>query len=58
VGLITHPVQAEQILTTGQADAILMARELLRDPYWPLHAAQPLKVDIPWPSQYQRAKPK
>ena len=58
VGLITHPVQAEQILTTGQADAILMARELLRDPYWPLHAAQTLKVDIPWPPQYQRAKPR
>jgi 2,4-dienoyl-CoA reductase-like NADH-dependent reductase (Old Yellow Enzyme family) len=58
VGLITHPVQAEQILTTGQADAILLAREFLRDPYWPLHAAQTLKVDTPWPNQYHRARPK
>jgi 2,4-dienoyl-CoA reductase-like NADH-dependent reductase (Old Yellow Enzyme family) len=58
VGLITHPVQAEQILATGQADAILIARELLRDPYWPLRAARTLKVDIPWPPPYQRAKPR
>jgi 2,4-dienoyl-CoA reductase-like NADH-dependent reductase (Old Yellow Enzyme family) len=58
VGLITDPVQAEQILTTGQADAIIMARELLRDPYWPLHAAKILDADVPWPRQYQRAKPR
>lgn len=56
VGLITDPAQAEQILGTGQADAIFMARELLRDPYWPLHAARQLGVDVPWPKQYQRAK--
>jgi 2,4-dienoyl-CoA reductase-like NADH-dependent reductase (Old Yellow Enzyme family) len=58
VGLITDPIQAEQILTIGQADAILLAREMLRDPYWPHHAAQILKADIPWPSQYLRAKPR
>jgi 2,4-dienoyl-CoA reductase-like NADH-dependent reductase (Old Yellow Enzyme family) len=57
VGFITHPVQAEQIVATGQADAILMAREFLRQPYWPLHAATALGVDIPWPEQYLRAKP-
>ncbi len=57
VGLITHPVQAEQILATGQADAVLMAREFLRQPYWPLHAAKTLGVEFPWPRQYERAKP-
>jgi 2,4-dienoyl-CoA reductase-like NADH-dependent reductase (Old Yellow Enzyme family) len=56
VGLITGPAQAEQIVATGQADAVLLGRELLRDPYWPLHAAKELGVDIPWPVQYQRAK--
>lgn len=58
VGLITQPAQAEQIVATGQADAILMAREFLREPYWPLHAAKALNVDIPWPSQYSLAKPR
>ena len=58
VGFITQPVQAEQIIATGQADAILMAREFLRQPYWPLHAARALNVDIPWPSQYLLAKPR
>ena len=58
VGLITEPGQAEQIVATGQADAVLLARELLRDPYWPLHAAQKLGADIDyWPKQYLRAKP-
>lgn len=56
VGLITEPVQAEQIISTGQADAVLLARQFLRDPYWPLHAARTLGVDIPWPQQYERAK--
>ena len=56
VGFITEPVQAEQILATDQADAIIMAREMLRHPYWPLDAARALKVDIPWPNQYKRAK--
>jgi len=58
VGLITHPVQAEQILTTGQADVIFIARELLRDPYWPLHAAKIFGLDVRWPPQYERAKPR
>lgn len=57
VGLITEAVQAEQVVATGLADAVLLARELLRDPYWPLHAARALGVDVPWPPQYQRAKP-
>lgn len=56
VGLITSPQQAEHILRTGQADVVFLARELLRDPYWPLHAAKQLGVDVQWPVQYQRAK--
>jgi 2,4-dienoyl-CoA reductase-like NADH-dependent reductase (Old Yellow Enzyme family) len=55
VGLITSPVQAEQIIATEEADAILMAREFLRDPYWPLRAAQELGQPISWPVQYLRA---
>jgi len=57
VGLITNPVQAEQIIATGQADAVIIGRELLRSPYWPLHAAKVLQAEIPWPPQYLRAKP-
>lgn len=57
VGLITAPEQAEQIVATGQADAVFLARELLRDPYWPLHAAQKLGTAVAWPVQYERAKP-
>lgn len=57
VGLITSAHQAEHILVTGQADLILVARELLRDPYWPLHAAHELKHPLQWPVQYERAKP-
>ncbi|HVB38414.1 MAG TPA: hypothetical protein VND92_07745, partial [Vicinamibacterales bacterium] len=56
VGLITEPAQAEQIVAGGQADVVLLAREMLRDPYWPLHAARALGVDVPWPVQYERAK--
>ena len=56
VGLITEPYQAETILATGQADAVVLGRELLRDPYWPLHAAQRLRVEPRWPKQYERAK--
>jgi 2,4-dienoyl-CoA reductase-like NADH-dependent reductase (Old Yellow Enzyme family) len=58
VGLITHPKQAQDILATGAADVVLLARALLRDPYWPLHAAQQLEVEpasTPWPPQYLRA---
>jgi 2,4-dienoyl-CoA reductase-like NADH-dependent reductase (Old Yellow Enzyme family) len=56
VGLITQAREAEQILETQQADLIFMARQLLRDPYFPLHAAKELGVDIAWPKQYERAK--
>jgi 2,4-dienoyl-CoA reductase-like NADH-dependent reductase (Old Yellow Enzyme family) len=56
VGLITNPIQAEHILVTGQADIVVLAREMLRDPYWALHAAKALGVDVPWPDQYHRAK--
>ncbi|MBU3736059.1 MAG: NADH:flavin oxidoreductase/NADH oxidase [Methylobacterium sp.] len=56
VGMITAPEQAEQILVDEQADLIFLARELLRDPYWPLRAARELGVDLPWPNQYARAK--
>jgi len=58
VGLITTAEQAEEILSNGQADLILMARELLRDPYFPLHAATTLGDDLAWPLQYERAKPR
>ncbi len=58
VGMITEPQQAEEILQRGDADVIVMARALLRDPYWPLHAAHSLSVDLPWPIQYNRAKPR
>lgn len=56
VGCITDPAQAEQIVFTGQADAVLLGRQFLRDPYWPLHAAKALGVDVAWPNQYLRAK--
>jgi 2,4-dienoyl-CoA reductase-like NADH-dependent reductase (Old Yellow Enzyme family) len=56
VGLITEPMQAEHILQTGQADAVALGREMLRDPYWPLHAARVLGDDLAWPVQYERAK--
>lgn len=57
VGLITTAPQAEQVLVTGQADVVLLGRESLRDPHWPLHAAHTLGADIDWPKQYERAKP-
>jgi 2,4-dienoyl-CoA reductase-like NADH-dependent reductase (Old Yellow Enzyme family) len=56
VGLVTSPEQAEQIVATGQADAVLLARAMLRNPYWPLHAARKLGVKVPWPPQYERAR--
>jgi 2,4-dienoyl-CoA reductase-like NADH-dependent reductase (Old Yellow Enzyme family) len=52
----TNPIQAEQIIATGLADAVLLAREMLRKPYWPFEAARVLGVDVPWPEQYLRAK--
>ena len=54
VGLITDAVQSEHILHTGQADAVVLARELLRDPYWPRHAAKILGAPMAWPDQYKR----
>jgi 2,4-dienoyl-CoA reductase-like NADH-dependent reductase (Old Yellow Enzyme family) len=58
VGMITSPAQADHIIQTGQADAVIMAREFLRDPYWPLRAARELEQAIAWPVQYLRAAPK
>jgi 2,4-dienoyl-CoA reductase-like NADH-dependent reductase (Old Yellow Enzyme family) len=55
VGMITSPIQAEHIIGTGEADAVIIARELLRDPYWPLRAARELGQPISWPVQYLRA---
>jgi 2,4-dienoyl-CoA reductase-like NADH-dependent reductase (Old Yellow Enzyme family) len=55
VGLITEPAQAEAILAGGQADLVLLGRELLRDPRWPLRAARELGAEVPWPAPYARA---
>ena len=57
VGLITSPAQADHVIRTGQADLVLLGRELLRDPSWPLEAAQALGQPTPWPRQYLRAAP-
>ena len=57
VGLITSPVQADHIVRTGQADMVLLGREILRNPYWPLLAAQELGQTTTWPKQYLRAAP-
>jgi 2,4-dienoyl-CoA reductase-like NADH-dependent reductase (Old Yellow Enzyme family) len=57
VGMITTPAQAEEIISRGKADAVFMAREFLRDPYWPLHAARELRQPAGWPVQYLRAAP-
>jgi 2,4-dienoyl-CoA reductase-like NADH-dependent reductase (Old Yellow Enzyme family) len=56
VGMITTSIQAETILVNDDADLIIMARELLRQPYFPLLAAHELNDDIKWPVQYERAK--
>jgi 2,4-dienoyl-CoA reductase-like NADH-dependent reductase (Old Yellow Enzyme family) len=58
VGMITSPVQAEHIIRTEQADAVIMAREFLRDPYWAVRAARELDQSTAWPVQYLRAAPK
>jgi 2,4-dienoyl-CoA reductase-like NADH-dependent reductase (Old Yellow Enzyme family) len=57
VGLITTAAQADTIVRSGQADCVLLARALLRDPYWPIHAADELGHGAPWPPQYLRAAP-
>ena len=56
VGLITQPAHAEEIVHEGQADLVILARQLLRDPYWALHAAKHLGVAVEWPVQYLRAR--
>ena len=56
VGLITEAQQAEAIIREGSADVVLLARQLLRDPYWPLHAAKELGVEVKWPDQYGRVR--
>ena len=58
VGLLTEPVQAEQVLVEGSADVVLLARALLRNPHWPLLAAHELKGEVRWPEQYLRARPR
>lgn len=58
VGMITEPQQADLIIREGKADFVALARAFLRDPYWALNAAHALGVDVPWPVQYLRAKPK
>ncbi|MGH9526403.1 MAG: NADH:flavin oxidoreductase/NADH oxidase [Terriglobales bacterium] len=57
VGRITAPSQADHIIRSGQADVVLLAREMLRDPYWPLRAARELGQPAAWPVQYLRAAP-
>jgi 2,4-dienoyl-CoA reductase-like NADH-dependent reductase (Old Yellow Enzyme family) len=57
VGMITGPAQADHVIRTGQADVAIMAREFLRDPYWPLRASRDLGYPVPWPVQYLRAAP-
>ncbi len=58
VGIIVTPAQAEEIIASGKADFVLLAREMLRDPYFPLRAARDLGFDTTWPVQYERAKRK
>jgi 2,4-dienoyl-CoA reductase-like NADH-dependent reductase (Old Yellow Enzyme family) len=57
VGMITTSAQADAIIRDGRADCVLLARELLRDPYWPLRAARELNHPVAWPPQYLRAAP-
>jgi 2,4-dienoyl-CoA reductase-like NADH-dependent reductase (Old Yellow Enzyme family) len=56
--MITSPAQADHIIRTGQADVAIIAREFLRDPYFPLRAASELGVPAPWPVQYLRSAPR
>ncbi|PYY04325.1 MAG: oxidoreductase [Acidobacteria bacterium] len=57
VGMITTPLEADHIVQSGQADVVIMARQFLRDPYWPLRAARELGHPAAWPAQYLRAAP-
>jgi 2,4-dienoyl-CoA reductase-like NADH-dependent reductase (Old Yellow Enzyme family) len=54
--MITEPAQADTIIRSGQADLVLLARAMLRNPYWPVHAAKALKQEVAWPVQYGRAR--
>jgi 2,4-dienoyl-CoA reductase-like NADH-dependent reductase (Old Yellow Enzyme family) len=56
VGMITEPTQAEEIITSGKADLVFLARQLLREPSFPLRAAHELGQEVHWPVQYERAK--
>jgi NADPH2 dehydrogenase len=56
VGLITKPEMADEIVRNGRADLVILGRELLRHPYWPLEAAGELGVELDWPAQYHRVK--
>lgn len=55
VGMITGAEQAQEIIDSGKADAVMLAREMLRNPRWPLNAAEQLGVQVDWPDQYRRA---
>lgn len=57
VGLITEPEQANAVIADGEADMVMLAREMLRDPNWPVHAAATLEEPASWPAQYLRAAP-
>jgi 2,4-dienoyl-CoA reductase-like NADH-dependent reductase (Old Yellow Enzyme family) len=57
VGLITDPAQADHLIRTGQADLVLLGRQLLREPAWPLRAARELGQEVEWPNQYVRGQP-
>jgi 2,4-dienoyl-CoA reductase-like NADH-dependent reductase (Old Yellow Enzyme family) len=56
--MITDAAQADQIIRSRQADVVILARQFLRDPYWPLLAARALGKEIKWPLQYERARQK
>jgi 2,4-dienoyl-CoA reductase-like NADH-dependent reductase (Old Yellow Enzyme family) len=58
VGIIVTPEQAEEVITSGKADIVLLAREMLRDPNFPLRAAHELGYETTWPVQYERARRK
>lgn len=58
VGMIIEPMQADQIVRTGQADLVVLAREMLRNPYWPYHAGTVLRKEFEWPVQYGLVKPR
>jgi 2,4-dienoyl-CoA reductase-like NADH-dependent reductase (Old Yellow Enzyme family) len=55
IGLITSAEQANAIVADGRADVVMLGRQLLRDPYWPLRTAKALGIGAPWPPQYLRA---